>query len=411
MLLIALGSAGQALACGGFFCQNTPVNQVGERIVFQVNDDDTITSLIQIQYQGEADDFSWILPIPEAITADDLKVTEEGDQIFTDLHNLTDVQFINPPLPECAQTVVRSMAMEDSAESAEVEVFASGEVGPFGFDVIGSTDPDALTTWLRDNNYRVDPSMEPLINVYVEDQFAFIAMRLLDGQDTDSITPIEITYPGTRAMIPLRLTAVAALDDMPVFAWIFAEDQVVPTNFEHMEIATEEITFNSFGGNNYVPLVQQRADALGGRAFITEFAGPATSLDIEINQYLRDAAIDHPYLTRLTTYISPDEMTVDPVFAVETGRQDVSNVRDASNLTGLYDCEREQPSEAGLFGEPAVTDAIEPRDPATNEVAATTPPERSSGGRGNRPLFALIGVGVLGGLAFTSYRAGQASKN
>ena len=48
--------------------------------------------------------------------------------------------------------------------------------------------------------------MEPLIDIYVEQDMAFIAMRLLDGQTADSIAPIEITYPGTEPTIPLPVS-------------------------------------------------------------------------------------------------------------------------------------------------------------------------------------------------------------
>ena len=56
-----------ALACGGFFCQNSPIDQNAERIIFTQNRDGTISAYIQIQYTGSAPDFSWILPIPEPI--------------------------------------------------------------------------------------------------------------------------------------------------------------------------------------------------------------------------------------------------------------------------------------------------------------------------------------------------------
>ena len=35
-----------AAACGGFFCQNDPVEQVGERSVLTQNPDQTITALV-----------------------------------------------------------------------------------------------------------------------------------------------------------------------------------------------------------------------------------------------------------------------------------------------------------------------------------------------------------------------------
>ncbi len=55
-LVIALGAwgaaASPALACGGLFCQNSPVDQNAERIIFTQNGDGTISAIIQIQYTG-----------------------------------------------------------------------------------------------------------------------------------------------------------------------------------------------------------------------------------------------------------------------------------------------------------------------------------------------------------------------
>ena len=273
--LIIVAWSGVANACGGFFCQASPVDQTGERIVFTANDDETITTLIEILYQGSAEDFSWILPIPEAIDADALQVPENGDLIFDELHQMTDVQLIAPDAPICG-SVSENFSQVDSSGpvadfSGEVQVFSRGEVGPFGFDVIGSANPNALIDWLRDNNYQVTPEMEPLINIYVDQEMAFIAMRLLDGETADTIQPIEITYPGTEPTIPIQLTAVAARPNMPIWVWLFGDHRAVPTNFGEMEIATEEITFFPGGANDYPSLVQRRANAFpGGHAFIAE---------------------------------------------------------------------------------------------------------------------------------------------
>src|SRR6478672_194752 len=60
-----------ALACGGFFCnQSQPVNQAAEGIIFADNGDGTTTAVIQIQYQGPSKNFSWLLPISSVPKAD-----------------------------------------------------------------------------------------------------------------------------------------------------------------------------------------------------------------------------------------------------------------------------------------------------------------------------------------------------
>lgn len=396
---------GLASACGGFFCQATPVDQTGERIVFTQNNDGTITTLIEIMYVGAAEDFSWILPIPTAIDASALQVPTNGNLIFDELHDHTDVEFIAPPNRcfdlQFGGTVSSNFSNINSelnvSAAPTVEVFDSGEVGPFGFDIIGSTDRGALVDWLRDNNYQVTAEMLPLIDIYVDQNMAFIAMRLLDGQTADSIAPIEITYPGTEPTIPLQLTAVAARRQMPIWVWLFGEERANPTNFEQMEIATQEITFFERGGNDYIFLVQDRADALGGHAFITEFADRVGTGGFN-HEWLEETVEDAPYLTRLTTYLDPEEMTVDPTFTFDGEGGDVSNIRNASTLRGLYDCERDSYGtlKSVVFGP---SDAIDPTG-GSGGVDATTPSTIS-------PRLILGAFLVLSGIVAWAYSSGR----
>lgn len=327
-----------AFACGGLFCRNNPVDQNAERIIFTDNGDGTVTAIVQIQYTGFDEDFSWILPLPEAIGNEDIAVPETAVTAFTELELATNPVFIPPPAPGCAQV---DMAVEEAApaEAGGVEVFAEGEVGPYGFVVVGSANPDELVNWLIDNGYRVTPEMEPLIDVYVQEQFVFLAMRLAPEFGVQDIAPIAITYPSAAPMIPLRLTAVAANPDMAVITWFFADQQAVPDNYGHFEIEDSEITFFTFGGHNYRQLMGEKANEMNGQAFITEYAAP-TGETAFVDPLLQELNGRHKYLTRLNTVISPEEMTVDPVFKFED-RANVYNIHDLSNSRGQYDCERD----------------------------------------------------------------------
>ena len=210
-----LATTGPALACRGFFRQSTPVDQNTERIIFTLNTDSTISAYIQIQYTGLAPDFLWILPLPSAIGSGDVEAPEDAMAAFTELEVPTDPAFIPPPMPQCAMQAMRDMpsSLSAAAESA-VKIFASGEVRLNESDVIGSQDPEALISWLHEQNYWVTMDMEPLINVHVEEGFVFLAMRLLPDQSAQNIQPVKVIDASERLMIPLRLTAVAANPDM-----------------------------------------------------------------------------------------------------------------------------------------------------------------------------------------------------
>ena len=70
--------------------------------------------------------------------------------------------------------------------------------------------------------------MEPLINVYVEEKFVFLAMKLLPDSAVQDIQPIKITYPSARLVSPVRLTALEAITDVAVLVWFYGSGQYVP---------------------------------------------------------------------------------------------------------------------------------------------------------------------------------------
>ncbi len=408
-LLFLLGSLSLArptLACGGLFCLANPIDQNAERIIFTDNGDGTISAIVQIQYTGFDTDFSWILPIPVPIAAEDLEVPETAVNAFTELEIATNPRYIPPPLPDCAQLEFEDMVVESAAEG--VEVFAEGDVGPYEFVVIGSDDPDELVNWLRDNEYRVEDPMIPLIDVYVEEDFAFLAMRLQPEFGVQDIQPIQITYPSEQPMIPLRLTAVAANPDMAVLTWFFGEQQAVPDNYGHFEIDDDEITFFTFGGHNYRTLMGQKADEMNGQAFITEYAAPTSELSFS-DPLLQELASKHRYLTRLNTLISPEEMTVDPVFRYED-RPNVFNIHDLSNTRGQYDCERESGVSgfiSTLFG-----DGNGNSDNGNNQNNSNNSPaqDNQDDGFSNGILVGLGGVALVGGLIGAGILIGRRSR-
>ena len=330
-LLAATMVPSPALACGGFFCLNSPINQQVERIIF-TQDGSTINAYVQINYTGSDESFAWVVPVPSVPEVD----VAEMD-MFLELDTMTTPTFIPPPIPECALRDMPIMAVAESAADGGVTVYSSGEVGPFGFDVVGSEDPDALIHWLQDNGYRIEETMYPLVHVYVQEQMLFLAMKLRPGQGVQDIQPVKMTYQSEWPMIPLRLTAVAANPNMGVLVWLFGNAQYESDNYQKLEIPDAEIQFDPFGGHNYFILRSQAIDEVGGQGFVTEYAGPTHEL-VAIDQDLQALLNQHPYMTRAYTEISPEEMTVDPTFRYNESLPPMSNIHDLSDRPSGFEC-------------------------------------------------------------------------
>ncbi len=286
-----------ASACGGFFCnQAQPVNQAAEGIVFADNGDGTVTAVIQIQYQGPSKSFSWLLPISS--------VPKEGEDIgvasnlaFQRLQAATNPSYT---LTTRIEGTCRSEPSAGGYPSGSVgaagassgpplviggdgvTVEASGVVGAFEWKVISLdaslADPaTAAVNWLTENGYDVPSSAPQMLGPYLRDGLYLLALRLTKGADTGSIRPIVLTYKGTQPSIPIKLTAVAANEDMGVLTWVLGKSRAVPQNYLSLEL--NEARINWFNANsNYNSVVTEAADDAGGQGFVTEFSGASSTL-------------------------------------------------------------------------------------------------------------------------------------
>jgi MYXO-CTERM domain-containing protein len=104
-----------------------------------------------------------------------------------------------------------------------------------------------------------------------------LALKLKKGSDAGSIRPISITYEAERPMIPIKLTAVAANDDMGVMTWVLGETRAIPVNYFALELNEARINwFNA--ASNYESVVTAAANEAEGQGFVTELAAATDTL-------------------------------------------------------------------------------------------------------------------------------------
>jgi len=376
LLAVALASAfafpRAADACGGFFCsaiQLVPVQQNAERILFTVNDDDTVTALVEIRYTGDPEDFSWVVPVPggEGFSlGDHLGI---GDpQTLALLDDATAPSIIPPPV-QCsgggsggglnrssagaaAPMAAESDSFGDDDDSVTVE--EEGSIGDYDYQVISSDNADALVEWLNENNYLITPEMEPFVADYVAQEMKFIGAKLQTTADTTMLAPLEITYPATEPMIPIRLTAVGAEPEMGIVAFIAGESRYAGDSWESLPISVDDVMVDPRNGaSNYYSLLSWRVDQAGGRAMVPQFSGDTTDVWTTATNnwgwdeitygaaldYIGEVAAEHGTITRLYTRASAWEMAdgTDPTFA-ETADGPLSNVLDLSGRDPVEIC-------------------------------------------------------------------------
>jgi len=267
------------------------VDQTGENILFVI-EDGAVEAHIQIQYDPATDaaKFAWIIPVTSTPT-----FAVGSQQLFANVAAGTVPSYgyaqQNQPCGSCTPggfTSTASTSMSTTAgdggfddsggeDTGGTDVLLEQTVGAFDAVVLQSTSADELVQWLGENGYYQDPDATPILQEYIDENFQFIALRLTPGAGVGEIHPIVIRYAGDEPCIPIRLTRIAAREDMAIRAYFLGDDRVVPTNYRHVEINPLAIDWLQLG-IDYTDVVTRAVDAAEGRAFVTEYAGTATAV-------------------------------------------------------------------------------------------------------------------------------------
>ncbi len=281
-----------AEACGGFFCsQSNPVNQTEENIIFSHNGDGTVTAIIQIQYQGPAERFAWLLPIngvPEVGVSSNIALRNVESRTAPQ-YNL-----VRKVIGECLATQnpvfegvpgAASPELDDSGDAMNADpapppvvVEAEGTSGPYDWVVLSVNDAvenkvGVALDWLSENQYDVTGVGEEVLADYMESGTNLLAFKLTKGVNAGAIRPVFLTYESDLPSVPIRPTAVAADPNMGVRTFVLAESQAIPNNYKSLVLNEAVINWFNYR-SNYKDVINQAADESGGQGFVTEFAGP-----------------------------------------------------------------------------------------------------------------------------------------
>lgn len=267
---------GVAVACGCFaqFNPAVPVVQGGERIIFIERGGGTEMH-VGVTYQGDPEEFGWLIPVPQV---PDVRLGSE--RFFDALGAATQPRVQLNPTDFCGGGLTLGCADSESGvvahrgDTPNDPVISREQVGPFDTVVLDASDRVALQTWLTDNDFFVDedPS-RPILDDYVGPGLSFLALRLAPGAEVGDIQPLVLTFEGEVMTIPLKLTRVGSVPDMPITVWVLGSRRAVPLNYAHVLPNLEHLDW--FTAANYMDVVSAAVnEAPDGHGFITELSGP-----------------------------------------------------------------------------------------------------------------------------------------
>ncbi|HEX9101252.1 MAG TPA: DUF2330 domain-containing protein [Polyangia bacterium] len=296
LLGLALGYTSDADACGCFTPPDpsVPIVQAGERIAFAMSDGQ-VTAHIQIQYQGSASDFGWLLPLPSVPTL------ELGtDELFTQLTATTQPKYKISRVYEgnCSFDPSRGFGLGGTPTANGAGGGGSGgqgggdtgtplvyqdSVGPYDYAVLKADTKDAMLQWLAANRYFVPAGTDAAIGPYINPGSFFLALKLKKGNDTGDLQPVVVKYASDLPMIPLVLTSVAANPHMGIQVWMLGAGRAIPRNYYHTVINDAKLDWLNGAQNYNDVIIAATAEAPDKHSFVSEYAGSVTPMKGVLN--------------------------------------------------------------------------------------------------------------------------------
>lgn len=268
-----------AEACGGTFCDSGPasmqVDQTGEVILFAFGDG-FVEAHVQIQYDGgDASKFAWIVPVlavPE-VEVGSFRLIQSALDATVPVYGLSQ----SGACDDGSNSSVGFIQDPDGGAAgggSGPEILVQDTVGVFEYAVLQGGTSETIGDWLADNGYAPDDEAPDLLDAYIDEGHVFVAFKLRHAAGIEDLHPVVLRYAGDEPCIPLRLTKIAAVEDMPIRALVLSDARVFPSNWRHVLLNRARLDWIGLGAN-YDNLVTMAIDALGsdGRGFVTEYAG------------------------------------------------------------------------------------------------------------------------------------------
>ena len=327
VLLVPVGERA-AEACGACFAPPGEFTAVeAHRMVIALGVEETVL-WDQFVYTGAPEEFAWVLPVPRSGAQVELAADAFVQEI--DAGTTPIVQAV-----ECGEQAGGCGWGGDVVPGPVegVEVLQRQTVGPYETVTLDSEDPDALYAWLGQNGYAFPTQAVAVLDHYVAQESAFLVLRLRPGVEVSAMRPVRVRFRGFMGTFPLEMVTLGATGSVELSLFVIAEQRYAARNYAMATIDEADLVWDAAtSSSSYDEVFQATIEENGGRAWVTEYAGPLARSELagvlpkEAGADLAIATreIAAPYLTRLRTRMLVDHIDEDLELGLSEDASDVS---------------------------------------------------------------------------------------
>ena len=205
-------------------------------------------------------------------------------------------------------------------EGSPVTVYGTVKLEHYEISILGASAASPLLDWLKSNGYRVVPTAGKVLDAYIHENWAFVAVKLNPSEkryyQNEFLPPLTIKYSHDRLVFPLRISSVSTNQTAKIRLYVIAESTVSSSNMLTATLAYTKSIPSWLNLKTYIEdcILQTAGNEQSGLVVLWKGKYPA-SLDLQeiLGELMKNPFLSgaKTYLTRLETRMGPSVMTRD----------------------------------------------------------------------------------------------------
>ncbi|MEM8637902.1 MAG: DUF2330 domain-containing protein [Cyanobacteria bacterium P01_G01_bin.54] len=298
VLLLLVSFVPPAAAFCGFYVSQADTslfNQASE-VVIARDHYRTILTMAN-DYQGEVQDFALVVPIPVAVTEDQVHVGDSA--ILQRLDEFTAPRLVEyfdsdpcmtidseaSPFDQGGIGIINfgdgsNIAPSDDASLLGVTIEDRFSIGEYDILLLSAKESEGLETWLRQNDYQLPAGASAVLQPYIRQDFKFFVAKVnlseFEQSEFQTLRPLQIAYESPRFSLPIRLGMLNAQGDQDMIVYALTPTgRVELSNYRTVPIASNvnlpEFIEDEFG-EFYQAMFQQSYETENKEVAFLEYA-------------------------------------------------------------------------------------------------------------------------------------------
>lgn len=301
-IVILLCSAKGVMADGMLIPpSNYYINETQQEAVI-VYENSTETLIISPSFQGNAQEFGWLIPTPSQPN-----VSKGNDELFTALHDLVTPENVS------VYTYKGAPLGYGATKENDVTVLESKKVDIYDVAVLSATDSKALNQWLKDNGFQTVPSTT-ILDEYLQNGWYFTAAKIstqdLTATTTNQLktghaTPIQLQFESPNIVYPLKISSINLANNTYPYP--------PPYEYQYDDYSNTYPYYNDYVTINLYVFADGKKTVPGYATQYANWIAPdkLQDLALDINGDPWYQTQNKLYVTYLTRNLQPSEMTSD----------------------------------------------------------------------------------------------------